>query len=53
MGSRTIFVGVDVGSTSVRVTLEGGQDALARLYLVTIQALAYGTRHIRHGGYLQ
>lgn len=30
------------------LTLEGGRDAAARLYLATLQGLAYGTRHIVH-----
>lgn len=28
------------------MTLERGHDALARLYLATLQAIAYGTRHV-------
>jgi len=38
----------DAASRGVMVglTLETGRDALARRYLATLQALAYGTRHI-------
>jgi ribulose kinase len=32
--------------TVTGLTLEDGPNALARLYLATLQALAYGTRHI-------
>ena len=32
--------------TVVGLTLEQGKDALARLCLATLQALAYGTRHL-------
>ena len=36
-GARGVVVGL---------TLEQGKDALARRYLATLQAIAYGTRHI-------
>jgi FGGY-family pentulose kinase len=45
-GNRSPRANSQARGTLTGLTLEGGQDALARVYLATIQALAYGTRHI-------
>ena len=45
-GNRSPRSRPDARGSVVGLTLETGEPALARLYLATLQAIAYGTRHI-------
>lgn len=45
-GNRSPRSRPDARGSVVGLTLETGERALARLYLATLQAIAYGTRHI-------
>ena len=45
-GNRSPRADPSATGSVVGLTLETGRDAMARRYLATLQALAYGTRHI-------
>lgn len=45
-GNRSPRARPDARGSVTGLTLERGEPALARLYLATLQAIAYGTRHI-------
>jgi D-ribulokinase len=45
-GNRSPRADPDARGSVIGLTLEEGPDALARLYLATLEAIAYGTRHI-------